>query len=333
MNAMLLLAAVLLAAGGTVRPLALPGSEGGIGFDDLRFSPELGKLLVPAGRSGHLDLVDPRTHAIVAIAGFSASPSGGDRGHSQGTTSADSGEGLVFASDRTERTLVVVDPSTRRIVTRVKLGGPPDYVRWVAPLREVWVSEPGSKAIETFRFEGKAPPKLTHAGKIEVADGPESLEIDPRRGRAYTNTWHDATIAIDLGSRAIVSRWVNGCEGARGLAVDAARGFAFVGCKEGKAVALDVEHDGKVLGSALAGKGVDVIAFGGKLSHLYVPGAEAANLTVIGVGARGALEVLGTVATAPDAHCVAADDAGSAYLCDPGKGGLLVFRDPYPASR
>jgi len=37
--------------------------------------------------------------------------------------------------------------------------------------------------------------------------------------------------------------------------------------------------------------------------------------------------------TAPDAHCVATDDSGSAYVCDPGKGRLLVFRDPYPATR
>jgi hypothetical protein len=86
------------------------------------------------------------------------------------------------------------------------------------------------------RLEGKAPPKLVLAGKIEVADGPESLEIDVPRRRAYANTWHDVTVAIDLPSRAIVSRWNNGCQGARGLAVDETRGLAFVGCTEGAAV-------------------------------------------------------------------------------------------------
>ena len=239
----------------------------------------------------------------------------------------------ILASDRNERALVVIDPGSKRIVARVKLGAAPDYVRWVAPLKEVWVTEPGAKTIETFRLDGKAPPKLVLAGTIPVADGPESLEIDEPRRRAYANTWHDATVAIDLGSRAIVSQWKNGCQGARGLVVDAARGLAFVGCTEGAAVALDVEHGGKVVGRAPAGKRVDVIAFSGKLSHLYVPGAEAATLTVVGVGARGELSVLGNVATAPDAHCVAADDQGNAYICDPAKGRLLVFRDPYPGSR
>jgi DNA-binding beta-propeller fold protein YncE len=325
MSALILLGALLLGAGETTSALPLPGGEGGIGFDDLRFSQELGKLLVPAGRSGRLDLVDPRTRAIVEISGFSSSREGA-RGHSQGTTSADFGDGRIFASDRSEQSLVVIDPATRRINARIKLGGAPDYVRWVAPIREVWVSEPGSKRIETFRLTG---PGLVPAGNIEVADGPESLEIDPPRNRVYSNTWHDKTIAIDLGSRAIAAQWSNGCRGARGLAVDTARGFAFVGCTEGKAVVLDAAHDGKVLGTAKAGKGVDIIAFSAKVSHLYVPGGDAANLTVLEVSDAGGLKVLGTVAAADDAHCVAADADGNVYVCDPGKGRLLVFPDRY----
>jgi DNA-binding beta-propeller fold protein YncE len=228
---------------------------------------------------------------------------------------------------------VIADPATRRIVARAALGGGPDYVRWVGATREVWVTEPGRKVIETFRVEGRAPPRLAPTGTIEVPDGPESLEIDPGQRRAYTNTWHDATLAIDLESRAIVGRWRNGCSGSRGLAVDAERGFVYVGCDEGKAVVIDAAHDGQVIGQAPTGGGVDIIAYGSKLSHLYVPGGEAADLTVIGVGNGGALHVLGKMATARGAHCVAADDLGNLYVCDPAKGRLLVFRDPFPASR
>ena len=325
MSALILVGALLLGAGETMTALPLPGGEGGIGFDDLRFSPELGKLLVPAGRSGRLDLVDPKTRAIVEISGFSSSREGA-RGHSQGTTSADFGDGLIFASDRSEQSLVVIDPKARRIGARIKLGGAPDYVRWVAPIHEVWVSEPGAKRIETFRLTGS---RLVPAGKIDVADGPESLEIDPPRNRAYSNTWHDKTVAIDLASRAISAQWSNGCEGARGLAVDTARGLAFVGCTEGKAVVLDAAHEGKVLGTAKAGKGVDIIAFSAKLSHLYVPAAEAANLTVLDVADGGALRIIGTIAAAADAHCAAADADGNVYVCDPGKGRLLVLPDRY----
>ena len=56
-------------------------------------------------------------------------------------------------------------------------------------------------------------------------------------------------------------------------------------------------------------------------------------MAIIGVSPRGALTVLGTVATVKDAHCVTTDDAGHAYVCDPRGGRLLVVPDPYPATK
>src|SRR5215471_15058069 len=73
--------------------LAMPDGKGGIGFDDLRFSPELHRMLVPAGRTGKLVLVDPKTRALEPIDGFSTSPPGGGEGHGAGTTSVDAGGG------------------------------------------------------------------------------------------------------------------------------------------------------------------------------------------------------------------------------------------------
>jgi hypothetical protein len=327
----LVVALALAAAAEALSPIALPGADGPVGFDDLRFSTELRRVVVPAGRTGRVVLVDPEDHATEAIAGFSSSRRAG-RGHGESTTSADTGEGLVFASDRTRQELVVADPKAKKIVTRVKLGGGPDYVRWVAPLREVWVTEPGKKVVETFRLEGGAAPKLTRTGTIAVPDGPESLEIDAGRRRAYANTWHDVTMEIDLQSRKVSAQWKNGCGGARGLALDPRRGFVFVGCDEGKAVALDAGHDGKVVGEARSGNGVDVIAYAADLSHLYVPGADAADLTIVGVASDGALTVLGKFPTAHEAHCVTADDRKNAYVCDPEHGRLLALRDPFPAS-
>jgi len=316
------------ALGGVSRttPLPLPGGKGGIGFDDLVYSKALDKLLVPAGRTGRLDLVDPKTLEIVTIAGFtSASRVRG--GHGQGTTSADSGAGLIFASDRDLQTVAVVDPQQKKILGSVPLGGSPDYVRWVEPLREVWVTEPDRKVIEHFKLETRGAPRLVRGGIVEVDDGPESLVIDGSRGRAYTHTWHDATVAIDLEAHKEVARWQNGCDGARGVALDEARGLLFVGCQEGKAVVLDVAHDGKRAGVVTTGKGVDIIAYNPSRRHLYVPGGESATMTVLAVGAGGTLTVIETVPTAAGSHCVAADPLGHAYLCDPAEGRLLLFQD------
>lgn len=318
-----------LLAAAAPAPVSLPGGAGGIGFDDLRFSSELRAVLVPAGRTGRVDLVRGGEGRIASLAIFGSVPSRG-RGHEDGTTSADVGQGYVFAIDRTTRVLAAVDPGSRRVVARAELAGGPDYVRWVGATREVWVTEPDRAWIETFRFDHGT---LTRTGTVAVPGGPESLVVDAPRRRAYTNTFADATVAIDVGSRSIAARWPNRCRGARGLALDPDRGWLFVGCAEGMAVSLDVGHGGEEVGAARAGAGVDVIDFGRALSHLYVPGASEASLTVMAVDGKGALRALGEVATAPGAHCVAADDAGNVYVCDPRRGRLLTFRDPYPASR
>ncbi len=308
--------------------LVLPGGAGGIGFDDLRFSPELHRVLAPAGRTGKLDLIDPSSGAIESIDGFSSDATFGG-GHGEGTTSVDSGGGFLFATDRGRTEIAIMDPTAKKIVGTAKLAGTPDYVRWVEPAKEVWVTEPGKKQIEYFALVAS---KLVRKGAFEVSGGPESLVIDATRARAYTHTWDDATVVIDLPQHKEVARWKNGCEASRGIALDERRGFLFVGCEEGKATALDVAHDGKQLGAVPTGKGVDIIAYSAALAHLYVPGSDSATLTIIGVSATGKLAVLGTPPAASGSHCVTADDTGHAYVCDPKHGALLVVPDPYPAT-
>ena len=110
------------------------------------------------------------------------------------------------------------------------------------------------------------------------------------------------------------------------------RGFLFVGCEDGTATALDVDHGGKVLSTVKSGNGVDIIAYDAKLAHLYLPGDESATMAIIGVSAKGVLSILGVAPTAKDAHCVTTDEHGSAYVCDPRQGQLLIVHDPYPAA-
>ncbi len=308
--------------------LVLPGGEAGIGFDDLGFSPQLHRVLAPAGRTGKLDLIDPASLAIETVDGFSSEASFGG-GHGEGTTSVDPGGGFLFATDRDRTEVVIVDPTGKKIVGRSKLGGAPDYVRWVEANNEVWVTEPDKHQIELFAF---ARSKLTRIGAIDVPGGPESLAIDATRARAYTHTWDDATVVIDLARHKEIARWKNGCAASRGIALDEKRGFLFVGCEEGKATAIDVAHAGKQLGAVPTGKGVDIIAYSPALAHLYVPGGDSATLTIISVSSAGELAVLGTVPAAEDSHCVTTDDAGHAYVCDPKHGALIVTTDSFPAT-
>lgn len=312
--------------------IALPGGSAGIGFDDLGFSRALGRVLVPAGGTGSLDLVDPASGAVTVIGGLGAPGTFGG-GHGEGLTSVDEGFESLFAIDRTGQRLVVVDPRSKRAVASVALASGPDYVRHVASTGEVWITEPDADRIEIFRLGRAERARPEHEAFLKIAGGPESLVIDAGRGRAYTNLWTDTTLAIDLKSRSVVGRWKNGCGGSRGLALDPDRALLFVGCQEGKGVTLDASHEGKMLASLEVGAGVDIIAFSPKLAHLYLPGARAATLTILGVSSEGHLALLGTERTAPGAHCVVADDSGNAYVCDPHGGRLLVIQDRYPAAR
>lgn len=309
-------------------PLILPGGSAGIGFDDMGFAPSLHKVLVPAGRSGNLDLIDPDTKQVTAIGGFSTSKSFGG-GHGRGVTSADEGRGLLFATDRDTKQLNVIDAKTQSVVATAALSSGPDYVRYVSPTGEVWVTEPGAARIEVFSLPQNGVPKPVHLDFISIPGGPESLIIDNERGRAYTNLWTDKSLAIDLNSRKIAQRWKNGCRGSRGIAIDDARGFLLVGCHEGKLTVLDLKT-GTQLGSASSGSGVDIIAYNPQLAHAYLPGEETGTMATIGISAKGAATVLETVRTAVGAHCVAADDRRNVYVCDPSSGRLLVLKDDFP---
>ena len=329
---MFFLAAALLAARPTAAPaptaIPLPEGSPGIGFDDLRYAPALGRILAPAGRTGRLVLVEPETRALTSIAGFAAKREYVG-GHDDGVTSADEGKGWTYATDRTSLRLDVVDPRAGTIVSTAKLAGSPDYVRFVEATSEVWVTEPDRERIEIFRLSGAKPPVPSHEAFLAVPGGPESLVVDSRAGRAYSHLWQGKTAVLDVKQRRILATWTNGCQGSRGIALDSDRGHLFAGCAEGRAVVLEAAT-GRELSSLAAGDGVDIIDFDPKSSHLYLPGGRSATMAVLAVSPAGKLSLLGEVPTAAGAHCVATDGNRNVFVCDPKLGRLLAFRDTFP---
>lgn len=314
--------------------IELPGGGDGIGFDDMQTDPMTGAVLVPAGATGSVFRIDPRTRALTRYEGFAAGTA--TTGHSAGPTSLDVGPGVLFVTDRTSRTLDVFDLATNRIVAQTRLGSTPDYVRYVPSLNELWVTEPSMGRVEVLDLAPFVTSRMPPTFKLSIAaaGGPESLAIDRTRGLAYTHLWTGArTLAIDLATHAVRSNWASGCRNGetQGLVIDEARGQLFVGCANGLVVALDLAHDGAVLGRAMASPGVDIIAYNLRGHHLYVP-SEGGDLTVIGVAPTGALSVFGTVEAPAGAHCVASDLQHTAYVCSPSDGRVVAIDDPYPAS-
>ena len=160
-------------------------------------------------------------------------------------------------------------------MSRAKLGASPDYVRFVAATREVWVTEPDAERIEIFAFGNDGIPAAKSVGVITVKGGPESLVIDSRHGRAYAHLWKGETVAIDLTRTWRIRRhWKNGCRGSRGIALDESRGFLFAGCAEGAAVVLSVD-DGRELSHVSSGDGVDIIDYDAGSNAFFFRGERA----------------------------------------------------------
>jgi DNA-binding beta-propeller fold protein YncE len=325
------LAALLTGCGSSPagQRVALPSGEAGIGFDDLRYSPTLHRVLVPAGRTGTLDLIDPDTLAVASIPGF-GTVAGYSGGHDDGPTSVDEGNGVLYVTDRTTGKLDVVDPAAGHVVASVALAAGPDYVRFVKATNELWVTEPDADQIEILTLGADPTVAPVHAAVVAVSNGPESMVIDDTRGRAYTHRWQATTVAIDVVTRSIVAEWQNGCAASRGIALDEARGFLFASCWEGTTAVLDAGNGGRMLSTMAQGSGFDVIGYAPSTGHLYLAGSSCGCLVTLGVSAGGALSFLGRVNAAGSAHCAVADAAGHAWWCDQDRGSVWRVNDRSP---
>ncbi len=290
------------------------------------YSAHLRRIVVPAAQSGALVLIDPASNAIKSLLHVVDARTAGKR-PGRGTTSANFGAGLLFASNRNNQTLLAVNPANGKVVARARLASGPDYVRYVSRLHEIWVSEPRAEQIQRFVLVKKGSPEFREVGSIEVPGGPESLVIDNAHGVAYTNEWKNHTLQLTLDKPHIAARWTNPCIGSRGLALAVHRHLLFVGCKEGKVAALDTEHDGKLVSTATVGAGVDIVAWNPRLQHLYAPGGVSKTLSVLALTHSRQLKTLATVPAAAHSHCVATDGDHQAYVCDPAAGALIVYRD------
>jgi DNA-binding beta-propeller fold protein YncE len=307
--------------------VSLPGGPPGIGFDDLRWSATLGRVVAPGGRAGKVYLIEPDSKAVTVLGGFDET-AGYSGGHDDGPTSADEGRSLLFVTDRTSRTLAVVDPASGATMARTPLATSPDYVRYVAPTNELWISEPAGGQIEIFALDGSTPRAVA---VIPVPNGPESLVIDAARGRAYTHEWQANTIAVDLHSRAVVGRWPNGCAASRGIDVEPEHGWVLAACNEGTLTVLDPGAGGRIVASVAAGSGYDVMGYARSTRHAYLAGGACGCLTVVGLSQEGSLGVLGRFEAPSDTHCAVADEHGHAWVCAPSEGALRRIDDSFPS--
>jgi DNA-binding beta-propeller fold protein YncE len=316
--------------------IALPGGPP-VGMDYLAYDAATGRIWVPAGNTGNVDVIDVATGKVTSVGGFPTAPPRRPGRPRMGPSSAAVGDGVVWIGNRAGNQICAVDARTFARGLCHHLPSMPDGLAYVAATHEVWVTTPGDQGITVVDVSGKTerPPAL-----IKIGGDPEGVAVDAARGLFYTNVEDkDLTLELDARTRKVVASWPAGCgaAGPRGLALDETRRLLFVACTDGASV-RDVAHhgaapgaahtDGKEVGRIKTSGGVDNIDYAAKRGLLFVASGQGATLTVARVGSTGALSTVASIPTAKGARCVAVAADGTAYVADSAGGQMLVVKPP-----
>jgi DNA-binding beta-propeller fold protein YncE len=315
----------------TPTPIALPGATGSVGLDYLAVDRSHGRVWVPAGETGSVDVIDEATGKVTRIEGFPTKEVEGRGGAKRvvGPSSATIGDAFVYVGNRANSEVCAVDAAKLTRGACVALPSSPDGLQYVASTKEVWATTPRDKSITVI--DASAPAKLTIKTKITLAGDPEGYAIDQTRGIFYTNLEDgDKTVVLDVKAHHVAATWEPHCgsEGPRGLALDAEKGFLFVACTDHVQV-LDIGHSGAPLSQLATGAGVDNIDYLDARGQLYIAAGKTGALTVAHVEGKGVLTLVATAPTAPGTRVVVAGRDGTAYVAD-GRQGRVLMLKPAP---
>lgn len=320
-----------------LKPISLPGATGAVGLDYFAYDGPHGKVWVPANNTGSVDVIDEKTDAVSQITGFQTGEmERRGRKITVGPTSASIGDGVIYIGNRGDATICVIDAKTNARGDCVPLAASPtdgkimpDGVVYVAATRELWVTtrpiSAGDATAAKFLqvFDASDSRHLKWKTKIQLDGLGEGYAVDNGRGFFYTNVeGPGSTIAIDVRTKKIVSKWNPGSAEVGGLALDSARGFLFVACGD-HVVNLDASHDGKILDSIQTGAGLDNIDYSPDRKVLYAAAGQAATLTIADVADDGKFHLKATAPTVKGVRGVVAGKGETAYMIDPAEGKIL----------
>lgn len=283
------------------------------GYDDLRFSPQLGKVLAIPGGAGKLYMIEPDSLDVTSV------------GVPTGSESMDASATTLYVLDRSNSTILAIDATTLSTTATHRTTGSPDYVRYAPTIAEVWVTIPSRNRIEILNATTLAP-----IDGIDISGAPEGLTFDSA-GLAYTQAG-GRIIQIDVPRRIVVGEWETGCGSSHGFPqVDEAYGLAIGGCSRNGGVGITTTSGEQRAGFEAGGSSA-IFAHDGTKHHLFVRGDPGSTLDILAVCSDGGTSVLASVPITSNGHGATVDDRGNAWVCDSTTGGVLRISDPFPAT-
>jgi DNA-binding beta-propeller fold protein YncE len=311
--------------------IALPGAAPPVSLDFLFYESQGSRVWVPAGGTGSVDVFDIAKRDFVRVEGFgTAEREAHGKKRVLGPSAGAIGDGFAYIGNRATQEICAVDLKTLKKGACLELPAPPDCVEYVSSTSEVWVTTPKTQSLVVLAATPQG--GLSSKSIIKIDGAPEGYALDESRGLFLTNLEDKGTtLTIDLKTHAVRDTWNAGCSaaGPRGIAVDSARALVLVACTD-HVQALDMAHDGALLGKLDTGAGLDNIDYASGTGLLYAAAGKAARLTVAHVGDHGELTPTATAETAPGARNAVVDAKGNVYVADPQGAHLLLLSPKKP---
>ena len=213
-------------------------------MDYLAYDAAHGKVWVPAGNTGRVDVIDTATGKMTSVENFPTVKQMTKRGErTMGPSSATAGGGMVFVGNRADSKVRAVDARTQKMLGCVALPSSPDGLAYMAATKEVWVTTPRDKSLTLLDVKNPAAP--TVSGRIRAERRAGGLRSGPEGRVLHQPEDQDATLVIDAKTRKVSATWKPGCgeAGPRGLALDIKHHQLFVACTD-HAVTLSTEKKG-----------------------------------------------------------------------------------------
>jgi hypothetical protein len=193
------------------KSVELPGAKAPVTLDLIAYDRDHGRVWVPVGDTGSVDVYEIATGKFVRVDGFkTVERERHGKKRMMGPSSVTIGDGVAYVGTRSTNEICAVDEKSLRLAKCLKLASSPDFVTYVASAKEVWVTEPRDQTLAVL--DATKPAALKAKLVIKAPGSVEGAAVDNDHGLYYTNLEDkNQTLAVEIGSHTIKSTWDPGC--------------------------------------------------------------------------------------------------------------------------
>jgi YVTN family beta-propeller protein len=208
-----------------------------------------------------------------------------------------------FISDGDANAVIVFDPATFKIITKIPLTGKdPDAITYDSVSHRIFAFNGHSDNVSVIEVSS-----LKEIALVQLGGGPE-FAVPDGLGKIYNNLEDKSNlVVIDSKSLQVLNRFpLAPCGGPTGLALDLIHQRVFSGCRVNKGLTVLDMLTGKVIITVPIGSGVDAVAYDKQTALIFCSNGDGTT-TVIHQDSPEDYHVIQTIQTQTRAKTLALD--------------------------